>query len=163
MLFTTSLTMLAMVAHHEETPKLEDLLSGIFSNEEHVYFEKDAGRDTPPWMSFNISHQDGEWAIVHIDAFGAETGKRENVRITNGEPRAILTVENCARNFDRATEGWTYSALQNRKLCRQDYPQCILAPPTQMYVQNPAFLTPSLAYVPEECSPSAIDRQISVI
>ena len=121
MLFTTSLTMLAMVAHHDQTPKMEDQLSGIFSNEEHVYFEKDAGREAPPWMSFNISQQDGKWVIVHIDAFGAETGKRENVIITNGEPRDILTVGNCARNFERLAEGWTYSALQNRKLCRQDY------------------------------------------
>lgn len=46
------------------------LPDGVYSNEEQVYFEKDAGRAPPPWLSVRV---DGGKAAA-IDAFGKPTG-----------------------------------------------------------------------------------------
>ena len=43
---------------------------GIFSNEELVYFEKEAGRAPPEWMSIRLRTDEGRPVIERIDAFG---------------------------------------------------------------------------------------------
>jgi hypothetical protein len=45
------------------------LPDGVYSNEEQVYFEKDAGRAPPPWLSVRV--ESGK--AVAVDAFGKPT------------------------------------------------------------------------------------------
>jgi hypothetical protein len=55
-------------------------LPGVYSNEEQVYFEKEAGRAAPPWLSLRI---DDKGKITAIDAFGqlvASPGKLDMSR-----------------------------------------------------------------------------------
>lgn len=121
MLFTVTLSALAMAAHHEEERTLDTLLTGTFSNEEQNYFEKDAGRTPPPWISLRIAQSDDKLTVHQIDAFGAATSEQQDVTVSDGPDRDIITVGNCSRNFDRTESGWSYSAIQNRKLCQQSW------------------------------------------
>jgi hypothetical protein len=45
----------------------DPLAPGLYSNEEQVYFEKEAGHHAPPWLSLRI---DDKGKITTIDAFG---------------------------------------------------------------------------------------------
>ncbi|MEL6874948.1 MAG: hypothetical protein AAGM33_05665 [Pseudomonadota bacterium] len=46
--------MLALAAQQEKDPDLAALLTGTFTNEEQNYFEADAEREAPPWISLKI-------------------------------------------------------------------------------------------------------------
>jgi hypothetical protein len=43
---------------------------GIYSNEEEVYFEKEAGRTPPPWIGLRVSRDDSKTVIASVDAYG---------------------------------------------------------------------------------------------
>ena len=112
---------IAMTAAPAPVPDIADLLSGTFSNEEQAYFEKDAGRPAPPWMSFRITRTGELLALEPIDAFGNQVGTAASVQVDSGDKRSTVQVGNCSRFFDRSDSGWVYSAVQNRKACQQDY------------------------------------------
>ncbi|NRD89628.1 hypothetical protein C8024_09465 [Sphingopyxis sp. BSNA05] len=100
---------------------IADLLSGTFSNEEQVYFEKDAGRAAPPWLSLRISRNKDGLTLEPIDAYGEAIGATKPVVISAGEARSTVRVGSCSRYFERTGEGWRYGAVQNRMACKQDY------------------------------------------
>jgi len=100
---------------------LERQLTGVFTNEEQAYFELDAGRTPPPWVSLRIQQSDGKTVLTKIDAFGTQLAKPQPISVKYGKERDIVTVGNCSRFFDREEESWTISAIQNKKLCRQEY------------------------------------------
>ena len=118
----SSLIILAATANqNSEKLEIESLLSGTFSNEEQVYFEKDAGRKPPPWVSLEISNAENGWLLSEMDAHGRGQGEAQNIILTKGKNRDTITVGKCARFFDRSDTGWKYSAIQNRKACRQKF------------------------------------------
>lgn len=47
----------------------------ILTNEEQVYFERDAGRTPPPWVGVRVIGRDGARMLQPVDAFGAESGR----------------------------------------------------------------------------------------
>lgn len=121
MLFTTTLSMLAMAAHHEKEPDLATLLTGTFTNEEQNYFEADAGREAPPWIALQIAAGEKGMTVTEVDKFGTGKSATQTLSVSSGSARDILTVGNCARNLDRGESGWTYSAIQNRMACNQPW------------------------------------------
>lgn len=115
-------TALALAAtQNDKKPNFLPMLSGTFSNEEHVYFEKDAGRDSPPWTSLKIIKSDQGWQLWEVDAHGRQLGDMQLVSFSAGQRRDIITVGNCSRFFDRLDKAWKYSSVQNKKACRQKY------------------------------------------
>lgn len=102
-------------------PDIGDLLSGTFSNEEQAYFEKDAGRPAPPWLSFRITRNEDQLLLAPVDAFGKTAGEAEAVKVSSGERRSTVQVGNCSRFFDRSDKGWVYSTTQTRMTCKQEY------------------------------------------
>lgn len=105
----------------DKEPASHPMLSGTYSNEEHVYFEKDAGRESPPWTSLKVVKSDQGWQLWEVDAHGRQLGEPQSVGFQAGKERDIVTVGSCSRYFDRVETTWTYSSLQNRKACRQKF------------------------------------------
>lgn len=101
--------------------RLSDLLTGVFSNEEQVYFEKDAGRQAPPWLSVRIGGEQGQMQIEGIDAFGDQVVPTKSVSVNERGDNATLKVGACSRFFEKDADGWKYSARQNRMACQQPY------------------------------------------
>ena len=97
------------------------LWQGVFSNEEQVYFEKDAGREPPRWISLRIANSETGWTVQEIDTHGKSVSPSQKMTISVGKKRDIITVGHCSRNFDRSDAGWSYSAIQNRKQCVQRF------------------------------------------
>lgn len=124
----TGYILLQAMATTAAPASVADLLPGTFSNEEHAYFEKDAGRPAPPWLSFRITEKEDQLLLQPIDAFGKNTGAEKTVQISTGETRSTVQVGDCARFFDRSGDGWTYATVQNRKACHQDYQITAIAP-----------------------------------
>lgn len=106
---------------NSKEPDISSLLSGTFSNEEQVYFEKDAGRESPPWVSLKIVRSDSGWQLWEVDAHSQHLGEEKSVSLVTGENRDTITVGNCSRFFDRTDMDWKYSLIQNRKACRQKF------------------------------------------
>ncbi|MEO9633313.1 MAG: hypothetical protein ABJF89_06765 [Parasphingorhabdus sp.] len=102
-------------------PDVADLLPGTFSNEEQVYFDKDAGRKAAPWMSLRISIDDGNLMLEQIDAKGKAIVDAQEIAVSNTGKRSLISVGHCGRYFDRTEGGWTYSAMQNRMACQQAF------------------------------------------
>ncbi|MEO0439327.1 MAG: hypothetical protein AAF067_00475 [Pseudomonadota bacterium] len=121
MLFTATLSMLAMAAQQEDKPDLAKVLTGTFTNEEQSYFEADAGREAPPWISLKIVAGENGMTVTEVDKFGKAQSAAQPVTVQSGPDRGMITVDNCARNFDRAEPGWAYSQVQNRMACNQPW------------------------------------------
>ncbi len=121
MLLLATLSALAIDTGSAEPEMLENLLTGTFTNEEQVYFEADANRTPPPWMSFRISSAENGMKLQTVDAFGEEIGTAQPIKIAHGQDRDILALGNCERFFERGEKGWKLTAMQNKKLCRPDY------------------------------------------
>jgi hypothetical protein len=60
-----------MVAGHPllANPSLP-LTPGTYTNEEEVYFEKEAGRAPPPWIGVRVTREAGKALVSGIDAYG---------------------------------------------------------------------------------------------
>lgn len=54
----------------QAAPKPDDILPGVYSNEEQVYFDKEAKRAAPPWLSLSITRDAGGLRATAVDAFG---------------------------------------------------------------------------------------------
>ncbi|SIN59733.1 hypothetical protein SAMN02745824_0269 [Parasphingorhabdus marina DSM 22363] len=121
MLFTTTLSMLALAAQQEKDPDLATALTGTFTNEEQNYFEADAGREAPPWTGLRIAADDNGMTVTEIDKFGKALSAERTVTVNSGAEQDVITVDNCARNFERSDQGWAYARIQNRMACNQDW------------------------------------------
>lgn len=63
--------LLAMQAAAAPGPEPEGT---ILTNEEQVYFEREAGRTPPPWVGVRVVAQGDARLLQPVDAFGRETG-----------------------------------------------------------------------------------------
>ncbi len=117
----TSLSALALAAGSQNSMMLDQQLLGVYTNEEQAYFEKDAGRTPPPWIALKIEKQGDDLIVTRTDAFSKAVATPLKGYAAVGVERDSLTLGGCTRNLDRTDAGWTYSAVQNRKLCNQDY------------------------------------------
>lgn len=111
----------APVSDRSTADALSKQLAGIYTNEEQVYFAKNAGDDAPPWLSLHIRQTKDGLVLSQTDLFSKPIKDDQAVSVEPGGDHTVLTVGNCARFFERNDDGWTYGAIQNRKLCRQDF------------------------------------------
>lgn len=121
MMFLSSLPALAFAAGSPHGVTMDGILPGVYTNEEQAYFEKDAGRTPPPRIALKIEKRGVELVFTRTDAFGKPVAAPQKGSTSAGVERDSLTLDQCTRYFDRTDTGWTYSARQNRKSCRQDY------------------------------------------
>ncbi len=117
----SSLFALTLAVGAQHGAMLDQQLLGVYTNEEQAYFEKDAGRTPPPWIALKIEKQGNGLVVTRTDAFGKPVAAPLKGLAAVGVERDSLTLGECTRYFDRTDAGWTYSALQNRMACRQDY------------------------------------------
>ncbi len=62
--------MMMIAAHPLLANQSVPLTPGTYTNEEEVYFEKEAGRTPPPWIGVRISRDAGKVMIAGVDAYG---------------------------------------------------------------------------------------------
>jgi hypothetical protein len=94
-------------AHSLSANPADRIAPGIYTNEEEVYFEKEAGRIALPWIGVQVTHDAAKVRISRVNAFGEPDGKtitadalsasgKDSVVITLGE--AHKTILRRARN-----------------------------------------------------------------
>lgn len=98
------LLMLATVT----TPSLPDpaiLLTGSFTNEEQVYFDKEAGRTPPDWFAMTIVQTIAGLSISEHDAFGRAHGDAHALTIRREGDAIMLDYGKCQRLFGAKGDG----------------------------------------------------------
>lgn len=120
-MFITSLSALALAAGPQPAAKLDEQLIGVYTNEEQVYFEDEAGRTPPPWIALKIEQKDDELVVTRTDAFGEKVAPPQTASVAVGVRNHSLTLGKCTVYLDPMDSSWTYSAQQKKKLCRHDY------------------------------------------
>ena len=61
---------MTMVASSLSAQALQTPVPGTYTNEEQVYFDKDAGRAPPPWVGVTIARTGAAMTVNGVDAFG---------------------------------------------------------------------------------------------
>ena len=94
------------------------LLPGTYTNEEQVYFARDAGTLPLPWVGLKISVVPEGYRLQTVDAFGA--AKTDDQVMHVSESDAITTITtittgSCVRGFARVPAGLT--AVDQRGQC----------------------------------------------
>jgi hypothetical protein len=79
---------------------LASLIAGVFTNEEQVWFERDAGRTPPPWVGVRVdSHGDGSVRLRTVDAFGRPGPEDQVMRLSEEGGLAVVTTGQCVRRL----------------------------------------------------------------
>lgn len=91
------------------------LLIGRFTNEEQVYFDKEAGRKGPPWTALAITRSGNQLLITQPDAFGAEQGVPHQARIRHEGKAIVLDYADCQRRY--TPKGEALVASGQRGVC----------------------------------------------
>lgn len=79
---------------------LASLLVGVFTNEEQVYFAREAGRTPPPWVGVRVdSLGDGRVRLRTVDAFGRSGAEDQIMRLGEADGLATITTGDCVRRF----------------------------------------------------------------
>jgi hypothetical protein len=76
------------------SPQPATIEPGIYTNEEQVYFEKDAGRAPPPYVAFDLPAGKPAKTVALIDSFGEPTGKSIDARsiVSASGGRVVVTL-----------------------------------------------------------------------
>lgn len=79
---------------------LASLVAGVFTNEEQVYFEREAGRQPPPWVGVRVdSLGNGSVRLRTVDAFGQPGAEDQIMRLSQEGELAVVTTGQCVRRF----------------------------------------------------------------
>ena len=62
--------MMMIAAHPLLASPPAPLTPGTYTNEEEVYFEKEAGRAPPPWISVRVTRDGPKTVVAGVDAYG---------------------------------------------------------------------------------------------
>ena len=62
--------MIMVAAHPLLASPPAPLTPGTYTNEEEVYFEKEAGRAPPPWIGVQVSRDGAKTVVAGVDAYG---------------------------------------------------------------------------------------------
>ena len=96
-------------------PVAAALLPGTYTNEEQVYFARDAGKPPPPWVGVKISVVPEGYRLQTVDAFGAAGAEDQVMRVSEGDAITTITTGSCTRDFARGSAGLT--AVDQRGGC----------------------------------------------
>jgi hypothetical protein len=67
-------TLVLLALGMQSVPPNPPPMPGIYTNEEQVYFEREAGRTPPAWMGMRIERQGNQVVAQPIDIFGGNAG-----------------------------------------------------------------------------------------
>ncbi|RJF90582.1 hypothetical protein D3876_10170 [Sphingomonas cavernae] len=89
------------------------LQPGTYTNEEYVYFERDGGREPPPWIGVEIG-RDG--SVRRIDPFGGPVASAVSVKPNADTPHAVTIETGGKTHILRRARGATcWAALRKDK------------------------------------------------
>lgn len=75
------------------------LLPGIFTNEEQVYFAKEAGQTPPPWVGLKISPAADGLRLQTVDAFGKPGAEDQIMTLAASGDGVTVTTGKCVRRY----------------------------------------------------------------
>jgi hypothetical protein len=76
-----------------------DLLPGTYTNEEQVYFDKEAGRKAPAWLAIRIHAEGDEMVIEEPDAFGATHSEPHRMKVVQEGKLTVFDYGSCKRLY----------------------------------------------------------------
>lgn len=87
------------------------LLPGTYTNEEQVYFAKEAGKPPPPWTGVKITAEGSDYRLQPVDSFGAPKGASSLMRVSEGklEGHDMVSIRTgtCTVDFAQVPAGLT--------------------------------------------------------
>jgi hypothetical protein len=83
------------------------LLPGTYTNEEQVYFAREAGKPVPPWTGIRITPEGSDYRLRSIDAFGVPGPESQLLRVKEAEAIVSITTGGCTRDYARVALGLT--------------------------------------------------------
>jgi hypothetical protein len=89
------LCLLSSAAHADAS----SLFTGTFTNEEQVYFDGEAKRPAPPWLSTKIAQEGNVLTITETDAFGKAQSASQIATIRRDGSLTILDDGKCQQIF----------------------------------------------------------------
>jgi hypothetical protein len=75
------------------------LFTGTFTNEEQVYFDGEAKRPAPPWLSMNVTQQGDVLTFIEADAFGKTQSEPHTATIRRENGLTIFDDGKCQQIF----------------------------------------------------------------
>lgn len=93
------------------TLSVATLLPGTFTNEEQVYFAKEAGKAVPPWTGVEITPEGDAFRLRRVDAFGVPGPESQLLtvsrRTVKGHDVLSITSGDCTRDYAEVPRGLT--------------------------------------------------------
>lgn len=83
------------------------LLPGTYTNEEQVYFAKEAGKTPPPWTGISITAEGSGYRLQSVDAFGVAGGAGQLLAVRETDTIVSITTGACRRDYARVAMGLT--------------------------------------------------------
>ena len=115
MLHIIALTVLGLSAASAVAGPAE-LLSGTYTNEEQVYFDKEAGRKAPAWFAMRIHAEGTEIVIEEPDAYGATYSEPHRMKLSQEGKLTVFDYGSCKRLYRSEKAGLIASGV--RGTCR---------------------------------------------
>ena len=97
----------AIASAQVASPAVDQLLPGTYSNEEQVYFAREAGKPVPPWSALRITGAVPLFRMQRIDAFGASIGPAQPFSVRETPEQVAITTQSCTRDYARVAAGLT--------------------------------------------------------
>lgn len=88
-------------------PAAAALLPGTYTNEEQVYFAREAGKPAPPWTGLRIEAEGDGFRVRTVDAFGVPGAEDQLLRVREGETITTISTGACFRDYARVAAGLT--------------------------------------------------------
>jgi hypothetical protein len=85
--------MMMVATHSASATPSNPITPGTYTNEEEVYFEKEAGRKPPPWIAVQATLTAGKVLIVEIDTYGQPTKTGFNADTIMASTTDTITVK----------------------------------------------------------------------
>jgi hypothetical protein len=90
---------LLAAAANAPPPDAVSLLTGSFTNEEQVYFDKEAGRPAPAWFAMTIVPTTTGLSITEPDMFGKTHSEAHALTVRRDSDTTILDYGKCQRLY----------------------------------------------------------------
>jgi hypothetical protein len=97
----------------------QTMLPGIFTNEEQVYFAREAGGPVPQWAGLLIEPEGSGFRLRSVDAYGQPGPEDQPMVVAESGERFAITTGRCTRLYE-LREG-ALEAVESRGTCRAPY------------------------------------------
>lgn len=95
------------------------LLPGIYTNEEQVYFAREAGSPAPQWAGLVVEAEGDGFRLRSVDAHGRLGAEDQRMAIGEEGDRIAITTGRCTRLYEARDGG--LEAVESRGTCRAPY------------------------------------------